>query len=71
MTPADKKHTLCNVSQADKKMTKEAIEKAVKGRAEWERVPFEEKAAIFLRAADLLSSDAYRYQHIYIYIYLL
>ena len=56
-------------------MTRDAVEKAVKGRLEWERYPFEEKAGVFLRAADLLSSDSYRfdlytstYLHTFLYI---
>lgn len=40
----------------------QAIEKALKAKASWEAMPFSERAAIFLKAADLISTK-YRYNY--------
>ncbi|OBB84761.1 L-glutamate gamma-semialdehyde dehydrogenase [Mycolicibacterium peregrinum] len=44
--------TLTNAEHAD---ASAAIEAALAAKAEWARMPFDERAAVFLRAADLLS----------------
>jgi 1-pyrroline-5-carboxylate dehydrogenase len=59
--PAESKKNLCNFSLADRKLTGKAIRQSLKAKEQWEAFPVEEKAAVFLRAADLLSSDSYRY----------
>jgi 1-pyrroline-5-carboxylate dehydrogenase len=46
---------LADVHQATARHVEEAIASCVEAGAEWARVPFEERAAVFLRAADLLS----------------
>ena len=62
MMPADPTRALCNFSVSDEKLTKKAIDGALLSKADWERWPVQERAAVFLKAADLLSSDAYRFK---------
>jgi len=52
--PHDHKHIIGTFSQGSKKHVKAAIEAALEAKANWEATPWEERAAIFLRAADLL-----------------
>lgn len=52
---------LCTYHQASPDLVNEAIEGALKAKAGWEAMPFHERAAIFLKAADLLSGP-YRYK---------
>jgi len=47
-----------NASQAD---VKKAIESALAAKPAWEALPFAERAAIFLKAADLVATK-YRYE---------
>ncbi len=54
--PHDHSLDLGKCHQAGKKMTELAIDKALKARKEWMNTPFEQRAAIFLRAAELASS---------------
>ncbi|CAM3734507.1 L-glutamate gamma-semialdehyde dehydrogenase [Bordetella tumulicola] len=53
--PHDHANRLGMVAQADEQMTAAAVQAAVAAQAEWAATPFDERAAIFLRAAELLS----------------
>ena len=52
--PHDHKHILAECHQADKGMILEAVAAAEKARKEWARLPWWERASVFLKAADLL-----------------
>ena len=51
---------LCKFSLATEEVIEKAIEKALNAKPEWEAMPFNDRAAIFLKAADLVSTK-YRY----------
>ena len=53
--PHDHKHTLGFFHQGDGSHIKMAIEAAMKAKASWANMPWEHRAAIFLKAADLLA----------------
>jgi len=53
--PHEIKHTLGHFSKGDSTHVKRAIDAALKAKPAWEAMPWQERAAIFLRAADLLS----------------
>jgi 1-pyrroline-5-carboxylate dehydrogenase len=53
--PHDKDHVLADVHQAGPKEVEAAIEAAAEAWEDWHRVPWEERAATFLRAAELLA----------------
>jgi 1-pyrroline-5-carboxylate dehydrogenase len=53
--PHDKEHVLADVHQGGPKEVEAAIEAAATAWEDWHRVPWEERAAIFLRAAELLA----------------
>jgi 1-pyrroline-5-carboxylate dehydrogenase len=53
--PHDHKHTLGHFSQGEKKHVVEAIDAALGAKENWENLAWEQRAAIFLRAADLLA----------------
>ncbi len=59
--PHDRKHLLGYYHKGEKKHVQDAIEAALKAKSPWEALPWEERAAIFLRAADLISTK-YRYK---------
>ena len=62
MSPPHKHgHTLGMSHIGDAKTVKAAIDAALKAKKNWEEMPFEERAAIFLKAADLLAGP-YRAQ---------
>lgn len=48
-------HVLAHVYEASETDVADAIEAAVKAQRSWARLPFEERASVFLRAADLLT----------------
>lgn len=52
--PSDHKHVLAKVHQASSADISHAIENALEARESWENMPWEERAAIFLKAAELL-----------------
>jgi 1-pyrroline-5-carboxylate dehydrogenase len=54
--PHRHEHVLAKVHQADAGHVQKAIEVALKAKEEWSRTPYQERAAIFLRAAELLAS---------------
>ncbi|KAJ3370113.1 1-pyrroline-5-carboxylate dehydrogenase [Allomyces macrogynus ATCC 38327] len=60
LNPSDKS-VLCTYEEADVALLNKAIDGALKARAAWEAMPFADRAAIFLKAADLLSQK-YRYK---------
>jgi 1-pyrroline-5-carboxylate dehydrogenase len=53
--PHDKKHVLADVHQASPKEVEDAIKASAEAWEDWHRVPWEERAAVFLRAAELLA----------------
>ncbi|HSE82390.1 MAG TPA: L-glutamate gamma-semialdehyde dehydrogenase [Gaiellaceae bacterium] len=53
--PHDKDHVLADVHQAGAKEVEAAITASAEAWEDWHRVPWEERAAVFLRAAELLA----------------
>jgi 1-pyrroline-5-carboxylate dehydrogenase len=53
--PHDHKHLLANFTEGDKSHVEAAINAALAAKADWENLPWEHRAAIFLKAADLLA----------------
>jgi len=53
--PHDKKHVLGHYSKGNKTHVRKAIDAALKAKPAWENMPWQERASIFLRAADLLA----------------
>ena len=53
--PHDHQHELAQYHKCGKAETKKAIEAALAARDEWSRMPWQARAAIFLKAADLLA----------------
>lgn len=54
--PSDHQHVLCTFHEATKQTVTDAIDGALNAKKHWESLPFESRAAVFLKAADLLSS---------------
>ena len=54
-SPHDHKKVLAHYNVGDAKHVEVAIEKALAAKAAWSALPWEERAAVFLRAADLLA----------------
>ncbi len=61
MDPADHAKTIATYSLAGPEHVNKAIEAALAAKPEWESLPFSDRAAIFLKAADLVSTK-YRYE---------
>lgn len=59
--PHDHKHVLGYFSEGDASHVKEAIKEALAAKKAWENLAWEQRAAIFLKAADLISGP-YRYK---------
>ena len=53
--PHDKDHVLAKVHKGDPRHVDQAIKAAAEAWEDWHRTPWEERAAVFLRAAELLS----------------
>ena len=53
--PHEKKHTLGVFHQAEKEHIEKTIEVALEAQKKWSVTPWEERAAIFLKAAELLA----------------
>jgi 1-pyrroline-5-carboxylate dehydrogenase len=53
--PHDKEHVLANVHQGGAKEVQMAIDAAAEAWHDWHRLPWEERAAVFYRAAELLA----------------
>lgn len=59
--PHDHQHVLGHFSLGDQSHVKLAIEAALAAKEKWENLPWEQRAAIFLKAAELISTK-YRYK---------
>lgn len=59
--PHDHKHILGTYNYGDKSHVKAAIDSSLEARKKWAKMPWEDRAAIFLRAADLISTS-WRYK---------
>jgi 1-pyrroline-5-carboxylate dehydrogenase len=53
--PHDHQHLLATFSEGDKSHVEDAINAALAAKADWESLPWEQRAAIFLKAAELLA----------------
>jgi len=53
--PHDKNHVLATYHKAGEKEVEAAIEAALKAKQTWEKMPWERRLSIFLKAADLVS----------------
>src|SRR5512141_262301 len=53
--PHDKSHVLARVHKGDARHVEQAIKAAAEAWEDWHRLPWEERAAVFLRAAELLA----------------
>jgi len=61
LAPSQHELTIARIHHADEAMIKRAIDGAVEARKEWELMPWEHRAAVFLRAADMLTTE-YRFR---------
>ena len=61
VAPHDHQHVLATFSYGDKSHVKQAIDAALAAKADWEALAWEHRAAIFMKAADLIATK-YRYQ---------
>lgn len=59
--PHDHQYLLGTYNQGDKQHVSNAISAALAAKPEWENLPWEQRAAIFLKAADLIAGP-YRYK---------
>jgi 1-pyrroline-5-carboxylate dehydrogenase len=59
--PSDHARHLCFYHEADQATVAAAIDGALAAKQEWESMPWNDRAAIFLKAADLISGK-YRYR---------
>lgn len=59
--PADHARHLCTYHEADTATVAQAIDGALAAKEAWETMPWNDRAAIFLKAADLVSGK-YRYK---------
>ncbi|KAJ7639079.1 delta-1-pyrroline-5-carboxylate dehydrogenase [Roridomyces roridus] len=59
--PHDHANNLCTYHEADSSLVAQAIDGALAAKSEWESMPWPDRAAIFLKAADLVSGK-YRYK---------
>lgn len=59
--PHDHQHLLATYSKGNKKHVKQAIDAALAAKTNWENLAWEHRAAIFLKAADLIAGP-YRYK---------
>jgi 1-pyrroline-5-carboxylate dehydrogenase len=53
--PHDHQHTLGQFHEGDASHVKAAIDAALAAKTNWENLPWEQRAAIFLKAADLIA----------------
>ncbi|MBN2799385.1 MAG: L-glutamate gamma-semialdehyde dehydrogenase [Deltaproteobacteria bacterium] len=53
--PHDHRHLLANFQQATTALVEQAIEAALAARDAWSKTPWQDRAAIFLRAADIMA----------------
>jgi 1-pyrroline-5-carboxylate dehydrogenase len=57
VAPHDHKHVLAVYHKAGKREVEAAIKAALAAKEDWSRMPWESRAAIFLRAADMLATE--------------
>ena len=55
IVPHDKEHVLADVHQGGAAEVENAVDAAAESLEDWHRTPWEDRAAVFLRAAELLS----------------
>lgn len=55
--PHDHKHTLGHFHKGNKQHVKQAIDAALAAKEKWEHLPWEQRASIFLKAADLIAGQ--------------
>jgi len=60
-SPHNHQHTLGHYHEGDASHVEQAIDSALNVKESWENMPWEQRAAIFLKAADLIAGP-YRYQ---------
>jgi len=53
--PHDHQHCVGQYHTADKALVEQAVIKAIEARKKWAKIPWQDRAAIFLKAADLLA----------------
>ncbi|HOI45901.1 MAG TPA: aldehyde dehydrogenase family protein, partial [Candidatus Aminicenantes bacterium] len=58
--PHEHRHVLAEFHQAGEAEVRKAVRAALAAREKWERTPWHDRAAVFLKAADLISNK-YRY----------
>lgn len=61
VNPGNHAQVLCNYHEADEHMVQTAIEGALKAKEQWSYMPWSERAAICMKAADLIANK-YRYK---------
>ena len=61
LIPSDHARHICTYHEADEETVARAIDGALAAKAGWEAMPWGDRAAIFLKAADLVSNK-YRYK---------
>lgn len=54
--PTNHAHALCTYHEVTEAASRQAIEAALAAKSQWEHMPFEDRAAVFLRAADLAAT---------------
>ena len=59
--PHDHQHCVGQYHTADKALVNKAVEKAMEAREKWAKTPWQDRAAVFLKAADLLAGP-FRYR---------
>lgn len=59
--PAENKTVFTNFPLASKEQVNKAIDSALLAKREWQEMPFVDRAAVFLKAAELVSGK-YRYE---------
>ncbi|PWN41507.1 putative delta-1-pyrroline-5-carboxylate dehydrogenase [Ceraceosorus guamensis] len=60
LNPSNHSQALCRYQEADANLTRKAIDGALAAKKDWEAMPFADRAAIFLKAADLIAGK-YRF----------
>lgn len=60
--PHELDHLLGHYHYGDASHVKKAIDAALKAKKDWENLAWEQRAAIFMKAAELLASDEWRYK---------
>lgn len=56
VNPSNHKSVVAKYHEADAALTQKAIDGALAAKEQWESLPFNDRVAVFLKAADLLST---------------